>query len=170
MLDHISLPEPKMPDHDLVVVIQLPNGRTNAHWRYRGQQLEVLFQQFVVETHSWCVSAHYRASQSSQVIRVSRQGRACFASWFYSCGQLALQDFVFVAVHRPEEQEETEASRSNSSLRTIKASNSNNKVKNKDLPGYSGDAFRYEGIARTFQQHPFCHQVHSRPRQPLLAT
>ena len=89
---------------------------------------------------------------------------------FIRVGQLALQDFVFVAVHRPEEQEETEASRSNSSLRTNKASNSNNKVKNKDLPGYSGDAFRYEGIARTFQQHPFCHQVHSRPRQPLLAT
>ena len=50
VLQHRSLPEPKMLDHDLVVVIQLPNGRTNAHWRYRELQLELLFQQFVVET------------------------------------------------------------------------------------------------------------------------
>lgn len=87
---------------------------------------------------------------------------------FIRVGQLGLQDFVFVAVHRPEEQEETEASCSNSSLRTNKASNSNNKVKNKDLPGYSGDAFRYEGIARTFQQHHSAARcVHGLTHRPL---
>ena len=119
-------------------------------------------QQFVVETHSWCVSAHYRASQSSQVIRVSRQGRACFASWFYSCGQLALQDFVFVAVHRPEEQEETEASHSNSSLRTNKASNSTNDNKSRMRTHLGISTIKF-GVKRnseeTSQQHPFCHQV-----------
>ena len=72
---------------------------------------------------------------------------------FIRVGQLALQDFVFVAVHRPEEQEETEASRSNSSLGDL-----GNQVQCK------------RNSKETYQQHPFCHQVHSRPRQPLLAT
>ncbi|KAH8631327.1 hypothetical protein IG631_13010 [Alternaria alternata] len=71
-------------------------------------------------------------------------------------------------ISHPKEQEETKASRSNSSLRTNKASNSNNKVKNKDLPGYSGDAFRYEGIVRTFQQHHSATRcVHGLAHRPL---
>jgi hypothetical protein len=97
---------------------------------------------------------------------------------FIRVGQLALQDFVFVAVHRPEEQEETEASRSNSSLRTIKASNSNantntnnNKSRMRTHLGDLGNQVQCKRNSKeTYQQHPFCHQVHSRPRQPLLAT
>ena len=70
------------------------------------------------------------------------KGRPTLPRGFIRVGQLALQDFVFVAVHRPEEQEETEASRSNSSLRTKQGQqqqcqhqHQQQQVKNENSPG-----------------------------------